>query len=98
MLLLGEQRHNGCGQFAQDFYPTASRLRFEPGPSASESSTLTTRLLSHSHSVIDALYFYTRVGVSWSVCMSVCQSGCVLTTTVSRAETDEPVEMPSGDG
>ena len=24
---LGEQRHNGC-----DFYPTASRLRFEPRP------------------------------------------------------------------
>ena len=30
--LLGEQRHNGCEQFAQDCYPTASRLRFEPGP------------------------------------------------------------------
>jgi len=32
ILLLGEQRHNGCEQFAQDCYPTASRLRFEPGP------------------------------------------------------------------
>ena len=31
-LLLGEHRHNGCEQFAQDCYPTASRLRFEPGP------------------------------------------------------------------
>ena len=31
-LLFGEQRHNGCEQFAQDCYPTASRLRFEPGP------------------------------------------------------------------
>jgi len=30
VLLLGEQRHNGCEQFAQDCYPTASRLRFEP--------------------------------------------------------------------
>jgi len=30
--LLGEQRHNGHEQFAQDCYPTASRLRFEPGP------------------------------------------------------------------
>jgi len=30
-LLLGEQRHNGCEQFAQDCYSTASRLRFEPG-------------------------------------------------------------------
>ena len=33
ILLLGEQRHNGCEQFAQTVcYPTASRLRFEPGP------------------------------------------------------------------
>jgi len=32
IFLLGEQRHNGCEQFAQDWYPTASRLRFEPGP------------------------------------------------------------------
>jgi len=30
--LLGEQRHNGCEQFAQDRCLTASRLRFEPGP------------------------------------------------------------------
>ena len=32
ILLLGEQRHNGCEQFAQDCYPTALWLRFEPGP------------------------------------------------------------------
>ena len=32
ILLLGEQRDNGCEQFAQDCYPTASWLRFEPGP------------------------------------------------------------------
>ena len=30
-----------------DCYPTASRLRFKPGPSAPESSMLTTRLPSH---------------------------------------------------
>jgi len=45
--LLGEQKHDGCEQFA---YPTASRLRFEPRPyctTAPESSTLTTRLPSH---------------------------------------------------
>ena len=30
--LLGEQRHSGCEQFVEDCYPTASRLRFEPGP------------------------------------------------------------------
>ena len=45
--LLGEQRHDGCEQFAWDCYPTASRLRVEPGPSAPESSTLTTRLPSY---------------------------------------------------
>ena len=33
VLLLGEQRHDGCEQFAQDCYLTASRLRFEPSPS-----------------------------------------------------------------
>ena len=32
VLLLGEQRHDGCEQFAYDCYPTASRLRFEPRP------------------------------------------------------------------
>jgi len=32
ILLLGEQRHNECEQFAYDCYPTASRLRFEPRP------------------------------------------------------------------
>ena len=31
ILLLGEQRHDKCEQFAWDCYPTASRLRFEPG-------------------------------------------------------------------
>ena len=30
--LLGEQKHDGCEQFAYDCYPTASRLRFEPRP------------------------------------------------------------------
>ena len=32
VLLLCEQRHNGCEQFAKDCYPTASQLRFERGP------------------------------------------------------------------
>ena len=45
--LLGEQRHNGCEQFAQDCYPTASWLRSEPRPFCVESSMLTTRLPSH---------------------------------------------------
>jgi len=30
--MICEQRHDGCEQFAYDCYPTASRLRFEPGP------------------------------------------------------------------
>ena len=45
--LLGEQRHNGCEQFAQDCYPTASWLRFQTRPFCVESSMLTTRLPSH---------------------------------------------------
>ena len=32
VLLLGERRHDGCEQFAQDCYPTALWLRFEPRP------------------------------------------------------------------
>jgi len=32
VLLLGEQRHDGCKQFAYECYPTASRLQFEPRP------------------------------------------------------------------
>ena len=32
ILLLGEQRHDGCEQFAYDCYLTASRLQFQPGP------------------------------------------------------------------
>ena len=30
--LLGEQRRDGCEQFARDCYQTASRLRVEPRP------------------------------------------------------------------
>jgi len=45
--LLGEQRHDGCGQFASK---TVTRQRrgcdLNPGPSAPKSSTLTTRLTS----------------------------------------------------
>jgi len=48
ILLLGEQRHNGCEQFA---YKTITRQHrdcdLNSGPSAPESSTLTTRLQSH---------------------------------------------------
>jgi len=32
ILLLDEQRHDRCEQFTQHCYPTASRLRFQPGP------------------------------------------------------------------
>ena len=48
VLLLGEQRHSGCEQFASK---TVTRQRrdcdLNSGPSAPESSTLTARLPSH---------------------------------------------------
>ena len=44
ILLLGEQRHDVREQFAYDCYPTAGGCDFNPGPSAPESSTLTTQL------------------------------------------------------
>jgi len=47
ILLLGEQRHNGCEQFAWQHCD----CDLNPGPSAPESSTLTTRLPSHSEYV-----------------------------------------------
>jgi len=47
ILLLGEERHGGCEQFAYDCYPAALQLRFEPRPYCTESSTITTRLPSH---------------------------------------------------
>ena len=50
ILLLGEQRHDGCKQLAYDCCPITRQRRscnLNPGPSASESSTLTTRLPSH---------------------------------------------------
>jgi len=49
VLLLGEQRHNGCEQFA---WLTRQRRSCDlnPGPSAPESSTLATRLPSHPRS------------------------------------------------
>ena len=49
---------------------------FNPGPSAPESSTLTTRLPSHP------VYMYpivTRVHVAWSICL------CHLATSVNPA-------------
>jgi len=48
ILLLGEQRHNGCEQFAWQHCD----CDLNPGPSAPESSTLTTRLPSHPEYVL----------------------------------------------
>jgi len=47
--LLGEQRHDGCEQLVELLGPTRQRrgCDLNPGPSAPESSTLTTRLPSH---------------------------------------------------
>jgi len=60
--LLGKQRQDGCEQFARDCYLTASWLRFEPGPSAPESSKLTTCLSSH------CVYICVRLSVCyWSI-------------------------------
>ena len=70
ILLLGEQGYHGCEQFAWDCYPTASRLRFDPGPPAPESSTLTTRLLRRGRCKVK----YCDEHSSLSVCLSVCPS------------------------
>jgi len=49
ILLLGEQRHEGCEQFAMTVTVTRQRrdCDLNPGPSAPESCTLTTQLRSH---------------------------------------------------
>ena len=85
--LLGEQKHNGCEQFA---YKTVTRQRrgcdSNQGPSASsESSTLTTRLPNHHINtrrllvriaavVLNAAYCYICTVVSLCVYLSVCWS------------------------
>ena len=48
VLLLGEQRHDGCDQFPKTVTRQCRSCDLNPGPSAPESSTLTTRLPSHS--------------------------------------------------
>ena len=58
--LLGEQRHDGCELFAEDCYPTASWLRLNPGPTAQESSTLTTQIPSHVKSTEEKVIFSTE--------------------------------------
>jgi len=47
ILLLGEQRHDGCEQFERTDTRQRRGCDLNPGPSAPESSTLTTRLPSH---------------------------------------------------
>ena len=50
--LLGEQRHNGCEQFAWECYQTSSQLRFEPRPFWAwvQHANHSTRLSSHPSS------------------------------------------------
>ena len=61
ILLLGEQRHDGCEQFALDCYPTASRMRFEPGPfcawvqHANHSATEPQQIHNRSRVTVDRL-------------------------------------------
>jgi len=47
MLLLGEQRHDECEQFAKSVIQQRHDCDLNPGPSVPESSTLTTRLLRY---------------------------------------------------
>jgi len=47
--LLGEQRHNGCEQFAKTVTRQRRDCDLNPCPSAPESNRLTTRLSSHPH-------------------------------------------------
>jgi len=47
ILLLGEQRHDGCEQLPKTVTRQRRDCNLNPGPSAPESSTLTTRLPSH---------------------------------------------------
>ena len=50
ILLLGEQRHDGCEQFAKNVTRQRRGCDLNAGHSAPESSTLTTRLPSHQRS------------------------------------------------
>ena len=45
--LLGEQRHDGCDEFARDFYRQRRGCDLNRGPTAPESSTPTTPLPSN---------------------------------------------------
>ena len=45
--LLGEQRHDGCDEFARDCYRQRRGCDLNRGPTAPESSTLTTPLPSN---------------------------------------------------
>ena len=47
ILLLGEQRHDGCEQLPKTVTRQRRYCDLNPGPTAPESSTLTTRLPSH---------------------------------------------------
>ena len=49
ILLHGEQRHDGCEQFSETVTRQRRDCDLNPGPSAPESSTLTTRLPSHCY-------------------------------------------------
>jgi len=86
ILLLDEQRHNGCEQFAYDCYPTASRLRFESGSfcawvqhanhSATEPSGITLRNSKYQFNL--SSYFTTRLPINlcnrWTVSVNAPRS------------------------
>jgi len=69
ILLLGEHRHNGCEQFACPKTVTQQRRSCDlnPGPSAPESSKLTTRLPNHQPMRLWGLKFEKDFSFSFSL-------------------------------
>ena len=77
VLLLGEQRHNGCEQFAYDCHPTSSRLRFEPGPFCA-------RVQHANHSATEPPYRLTRGALSTRESNNSATSGTVYLLTFAE--------------
>jgi len=85
ILLLGEQRHNGCESLPKAVTRQRRGCDLNPGPSVPESSTLTTRLPSHppelhvrSSSNVCACYF--RPWLLWRRCDTLCASDFMMTS------------------
>ena len=69
ILLLGEQRHNGCEQFAKTVTQQRHSCDLNPGTVAPESNTLTTRLPSNPCMYINKTqYRHTTVRIRRKIC------------------------------